>query len=173
MSLLKFFNDRLLSGQQAFSCLLFVALTSVVSLQVLSRYVWETPFLWSEEIARFVFFWVALMGGAISVRNRRHFVIDLSGASMGDAGPSPTRGGRTLDLLRDVLMCGFCVLMTWVSIGFAESGSYRTAANSHVSFVWVYAALPVTFATMSLYTLQQVLESFAALRRPGDLGDKL
>ena len=41
---------------------LFAALTAVVALQVVNRLVLHLPITWSEEIARFLFFWVVLLG---------------------------------------------------------------------------------------------------------------
>ena len=37
--------------------LVFAALTAVVSLQVLNRMALHLPLIWSEEVARFLFFW--------------------------------------------------------------------------------------------------------------------
>ena len=58
--------------------LLFAALTAVVGLQVVNRLALHLPIIWSEEAARFLFFWVVLLGAAIGVRQRRHFVLDVA-----------------------------------------------------------------------------------------------
>ena len=42
--------------------IVFAALTMVVGLQVLDRLVLHQSFIWSEEVARFLFFWVVLLG---------------------------------------------------------------------------------------------------------------
>ncbi|MGI6038271.1 MAG: TRAP transporter small permease, partial [Limnochordia bacterium] len=63
--------------QGFFGVVLFTSLTAVVFLQVLTRYVFHSPVLWSEEMARFLFFWTALTGASISVKNQRHFVIEV------------------------------------------------------------------------------------------------
>ena len=62
---------------------LVMALTVVVSYQVFSRYVDFVPrFLWTEEVSRFCFIWVVLLGAAVAVREGTHFTIDVLPQSM-------------------------------------------------------------------------------------------
>ena len=69
----------LVAVNRVVATVLFALLTVVVALQVVSRFVIHAPFIWSEEAARFLFFWVVLLGAAMSVKDRRHFVIDVTG----------------------------------------------------------------------------------------------
>ena len=50
------FLKALLKVNGAIAVVLFAALTLVVSLQVLTRFVLHLPFIWSEELSRFLFF---------------------------------------------------------------------------------------------------------------------
>src|SRR3954465_5757882 len=49
-----------------------------VTLQVISRY---TPFIpsyiWTEEMARFLFVWTIMIGAMIGVREAQHFEVDV------------------------------------------------------------------------------------------------
>lgn len=45
--------------------------------QVISRYILGTPSVFTDEIARFMFMWVGLMGAAYAVSLKRHLAIDL------------------------------------------------------------------------------------------------
>src|SRR4051812_42947652 len=56
---------------------LVAAITSVTFLQVFTRYVTEDPFIWTEELARYLFVWIALIGGAAAVRTNGHFGLDV------------------------------------------------------------------------------------------------
>lgn len=132
---------------------LFAALTIVVTLQVFTRFVLHIPFLWSEEVARFLFFWVVLLGAALSVKNRRHFVIDVTGTQ-----PETRTGARRLlfDVLPTVLVLGFCVFLLVQGIGYARVGLLRTATNSGLSMALVYAAIPVFAVLGIVYTATQL-----------------
>ena len=56
---------------------IFVVLVACVSWQVISRYVLGTPSTVTDELARFLFMWLALVGGAYTLGLRRHLAIDL------------------------------------------------------------------------------------------------
>ena len=56
---------------------IFTVLVACVTWQVLSRYVLGTPSTLTDEIARFLFMWLALIGGAYTFGARRHLAIDL------------------------------------------------------------------------------------------------
>lgn len=74
MNSLKNVVDTLLSYLViAISTLLVVC----VLWQVISRYVLGTPSVFTDEIARFMFMWVGLMGAAYAVSLKRHLAIDL------------------------------------------------------------------------------------------------
>ncbi|WP_417473978.1 TRAP transporter small permease [Leisingera sp.] len=56
---------------------IFVMLVACVSWQVISRYILGTPSTVTDELARFLFMWLALIGGAYTMGLRRHLAIDL------------------------------------------------------------------------------------------------
>jgi len=51
--------------------------TIIIFLQVLFRYVLTQPLSWTEETARFLFVWVALLGAAVAFKDRSHFTITM------------------------------------------------------------------------------------------------
>jgi len=125
---------------------LFAALTGVVLLQVFTRFVLHIPFLWSEEAARFLFFWVALLGAAMSVRTRRHFAIDVT---MGRTLPLARASRFLFDIVPDLCVLGYSLFLLVQGTAYVRVGLLRTATNSHVNMGLVYAAIPV-FAGLSL-----------------------
>ena len=57
---------------------LMIALVIPVGMQILSRYTGLIPrFIWTEEIARFCFVWIILIGAMIAVRDGTHFDVDV------------------------------------------------------------------------------------------------
>jgi TRAP-type C4-dicarboxylate transport system permease small subunit len=140
--------DRLAGLNSVVAAILFAGLTAVVALQVLTRFVLHVPFIWSEEVARFLFFWVVLLGSAMSVRSRRHFVLDI-GLDRSDAEPGP--GRVALDMVPDLCVLGFSVFLLWQGIGYSGTGLLRTATNSRLNMALVYGAIPVFAALSILY----------------------
>jgi TRAP-type C4-dicarboxylate transport system permease small subunit len=142
--------------------IVFAALTVVVSLQVLNRLVLQWPIIWSEEVARFLFFWVVMLGAAISVRRRRHFVLDLT-----RGGPRRTAGGLrrvAVALVPNACVLGFSVFLLLEGIGYMRTGIFRTATNSDVNMALVYAAIPVFAALSIAYAAANLLADYRAIR---------
>lgn len=140
--------------------ILFALLTAVVALQVVNRLILHQPFIWSEEIARFLFFWVVLLGAAISVRRRRHFVVDVA--------PAAWRGGGLRHFLFDITpqLCvlAFALFLLIEATGYAREGTFRTASNSGVNMAFVYAAIPVFAALTAAYSVMNLLADYRAFR---------
>lgn len=45
--------------------------------QVLARFVFNDPISWSEEIARFLFVWITMLGASHAVAHHKHFCVDF------------------------------------------------------------------------------------------------
>jgi TRAP-type C4-dicarboxylate transport system permease small subunit len=149
----------------ALAVVLFTALTLVVALQVFTRFVLHLPFIWSEEAARFLFFWVVMLGAAMSVRSRRHFVIDVTMGRTRGWG----RSGRFLfDVIPDLCVLAFSVFLLVQGIGYVDTGLLRVATNSHVNMGLVYAAIPVFAALSIIYTAANLLLDVSAFRQGRD-----
>ena len=141
---------------------LFAALTMVVALQVLTRFVLHLPMIWSEELGRFLFFWVVMLGAAMSVRNRRHFVIDVISAHRARLG----RAGRLVfDVIPDLCIVAFCVVLLVQGISYVQMGALRTATNSQINMALIYAAIPVFAGLSVIYAGSNLLIDVAAFRR--------
>jgi TRAP-type C4-dicarboxylate transport system permease small subunit len=148
--------------------LLFAALTAVVALQVVNRLVLHWPLIWSEEAARFLFFWVVLLGAAMSVRRRRHFVLDVT----------PRRWRRRTGVsavlfhaFPDACVLGFGAFLLAQGIGYTRAGILRTASNSGVNMAAVYAAIPLFAALAIAYSAANLLAD-ARARRAGQSSDR-
>ncbi len=58
-------------------CCILVALTAVVFSQVISRYFLHAPLSWSEELARFLLMWLAMLSAAYAFRTKSHFALRI------------------------------------------------------------------------------------------------
>jgi len=56
---------------------ILVAMTILVFLTVIYRYFLMSPISWGEEMARFLFIALAMLGAALAVKDRSHFTITI------------------------------------------------------------------------------------------------
>lgn len=164
--------DLLARINGAVATVLFAGLTAVVTLQVLNRFILHVPIIWSEELARFLFFWVVLLGAAMSVKNRRHFVIDVS-TGRGRAGWLGRRNVRfLLDSIPQLCVLGFSLLLLVEGAGHTRIGLLRTATNSQVNMALVYAAIPVFAALSAIYSAGNLALDWLAFVQRRDTGSQ-
>lgn len=126
----------------------FLILLVCVSWQVFSRYALGTPSTVTDELARFLFMWLALVGGAYTYGQGRHLAIDLLPTS---------RNGRTRrlnEVLITLLIAAFAlIVMLWGGMQLVQ----RTLASGQISptlripMGWVYGAVPLSGAIIAAY----------------------
>src|SRR5262245_56826436 len=75
-----------------------------VSLQIFSRYTQLIPaYIWTEEMARFLFIWMVMIGAMIGVREAWHFEVDVW-PTLG------AKGNAVLQVISGIFVLGFAVV---------------------------------------------------------------
>lgn len=138
---------------------LFALLLVPVTLQILARYLDFVPrYIWTEEVARFCFIWVIMLGAMIAVRHDSHFDVDLL--------PKPrtkAAKGRGRLLVHAVMMI-FAVCFIYYGIEFAREGSIQTSEIAELPMVSIYAAWPLSGIVWSLFLLEKLSEDVRLMR---------
>ena len=141
------FDNLLARGEAAALILLVSVMTVVVFLQVIYRYALTQPLYWSEEVARYLFVWISIVGAALGLQKRGHFGLDLFYKML------PNKGRRFLEFIIYLLM-GVVVLVILVQgISLVEKTSLQESPAMGISMGWAYACLPVGAALMAIHLL--------------------
>src|SRR5688572_22680482 len=83
-----------------------------VSLQIFSRYTELIPsYIWTEELARFVFIWSIMLGAMLGIKEGTHFVVDV----WPRLAPRPA---ALLDLVANLCVLVFAFVFVWFGIEF-------------------------------------------------------
>ena len=122
---------------------LMAAVTGVVAFQVLTRYVLQHPAAWPEEAARYLFVWVALLGGALGVDRGVHFSLDLLTSRF------PSRVASRLAAGIDLACAAFAALLAWHGATLAWRVREQPSAALEIPMTWPYAAIPVAALLMA------------------------
>ncbi len=56
---------------------LMAAISIIIFVQVISRYVFNSSLTWSEEVGRYVLIWITFLGASIGVKRYSHIGIDF------------------------------------------------------------------------------------------------
>jgi TRAP-type C4-dicarboxylate transport system permease small subunit len=123
--------------------LLMTAITTVVFLQVFTRYVLAYPWGWPEELARILFVWVALLGAVLAFRRAGHFSIEACVGRL----PAPLR--RKVALSMRWVLLGFLLLVAYLGLQATLRVREQLTTAMEISISWGYASVPVSFACMA------------------------
>ena len=117
---------------------LVVAVCVVVLLQVLMRYLFAYPNPWSEEVSRFCFIWLSLLGASLAVEHRAHFGFDQVTKALAP------RARRGVEMFARAVVLAFSLLLIGTGIALMDLtiGERSPALNLPVALV--YAAAPVS-----------------------------
>jgi TRAP-type C4-dicarboxylate transport system permease small subunit len=126
---------RLLSWLLALSVAVLII---PVSLQVFSRYTQLIPaYIWTEEMARFLFIWMVMIGAMIGVREGSHFEVDV----WPDLGPKAT---AVLQLAASVLILLFAFVFLWAGWEFTRFAWNRVSELADLPLWMIHIAWPAT-----------------------------
>jgi len=69
------FNNLLLSLCKYALIVMVPLMTGIIFVQVILRYVFQSPFSWAEELARYLLIWITCLGSAYAIRDGMHISI--------------------------------------------------------------------------------------------------
>jgi len=144
-------------------CALLVALMVLtVWLGVLSRYAINLQITWTEEFARYLMIWSALLAVSCGVYYREHVGLMLLLEKM------PPGLHRWFSLLLDILGLGFFLILLWYGINLTRDGGSQYATIFNMKMTLPYAAVPVSSGLAALQVILAALKDFA--RATGKVG---
>ena len=133
---------------------LLAAMTIIVFLQVLFRYVLNAPLDWSEELGSFAFVWMALLGASIGLKRNEHPRLDLI------VNLFPPKTQKTIvGFYNLAILFLLAVLFIYGARLTATMKSQLTAALEY-SVSFVYAVLPISAAIMFIHLAIQTVGLF-------------
>lgn len=129
----------------------FVSMTVVALLGVFFRYVMQSPFMWTEEIARYLLVWMGFTAVSIALRRGRHIKVEVISKM---AHPAVS---LAFAYLVDLLTALFMVILFqqgWMM----TSRTIMKAATFNLSMSWILAAVPVAAALALVQIFVRMVE---------------
>ena len=129
-----------------------------VMLQIFSRYIGFIPrYIWTEELARFCFIWMIMIGAMIAVREGTHFDVDLL----------PTlkpRASAVLRMITHTAMLLFAVVFLYFGCQFTLFGANQSSELAELPMWLMFIAWPLAGAFWILFLAEKFAEDFRVLR---------
>jgi TRAP-type C4-dicarboxylate transport system permease small subunit len=129
-----------------------------VSLQIFSRYTALIPsYIWTEEMARFLFVWMIMIGAMVGVRESTHFDVDVW-PQLG------ARGNALLKIISSVFVLAFALVFVWWGWEFTRFAFKRFSELAELPLWMIHIAWPLTGITWILFQGEHLLRAIRVLQ---------
>ena len=145
------------------------AMTLVVFVQVVMRYVFLSPFAWVEEVARYLLVWISSLGAAYGVKKGMHIsVLFLRNRFRGYTKSVVTLGTH-------IMVIGFFLVCFFYGISLSLAQWNQISPGARIPMTWAYLGVPVGFGFMIMFSFEFLIEDVkrivsgkGAYSQPGD-----
>ena len=124
---------------------------------VVSRYVFDRPLVWSDELASTLFLWLAMLGAVIAFRRDEHMRMTACVGML----PQPLRAA--LDTFATGAALAFLLLIAWPTYQYALYQLPITTSALEITDTWRAAAMPAGIALMIVFAVLRLSRTASAL----------
>lgn len=139
------------------AALLVLAEIAVLSAGIVSRYVFRSPIVWSDELAGILFLWLAMFGSVIAFQRGEHMRMTAI------VGVLSAEVRAFLDVVAAAASLAFLALVVWPAYEFAADEAFVTTPALEILNSWRAAALPIGIGLMLIAAVLRLIR-IASLR---------
>ena len=141
---LKYYVEK---GIDWITILFFIIIFIVALSQIVMRWIFRDPIVWSEELIRLMYVWICFIGWTLASRYRTYirltFLIDAL----------PPIPKKLIETVNCFLIIVFSVLMVYYGFKLAVIGRSGKTVTLPINFALVYVIIPITNFIIILYHL--------------------
>ena len=116
-----------------------------VTMQIVSRYTALIPsYIWTEELSRFMFIWMIMLGAMVALREGTHFDVDV----WPELGP---RAAARLRIVSNLFVLVFVLVYVFWGIKFVRFGWSQESELAELPMPFIFLAWPVAGLTWLLF----------------------
>jgi len=142
-------HTRTIVFEEAVAAIGLLLMLVQVCTEIVLRDFFNTSFLWSEEVARYLMIWSVYFGAAAAVGTNGHLRIEM----LIDAVPPRVR--HVLDGIAQFWVLAFSLAITYAGYSMVRDSfaSGMVSADSNLPFQlgWVQLVIPITFALSAIH----------------------
>lgn len=141
---------------------LIFAMSFIIFIQVIMRYVFHSSLTWSEELARYLFVWLVYFSVSFTAKRQKHIRIDAA------INLYPKKLRPYIDILSEVVVLAFSIFIavTGVTVFHKIAWSGQMSPAIGLPMQVVYAAPMIGMALTAIRQIQCILQKVKALKHP-------
>ncbi len=139
--------------------LLISAFTLILMVNVLSRYLFNSPLFFAEELALLILVWMGYLAIAYTVSRDKQIGMGLVVDNL------PDQPKRIVLIVVDVIMLVISCILLWSTVQWLQSSSvsYERAIAMDLPKWPFYLVIPVFWSVLIIHLLQQLISKLAAV----------
>lgn len=143
--------------------MLISILTMLVVLfaQIIMRYFFNTPLIWSEEVARYLFVYLTFIGISFGIRHGTHIRMEFFINKL------PEHAKQILDIITTFFSAAMFIYLAPQCKQFLESQIYVHATATKIPMHIVFMALPIGLIMAAIRLIIKGLDEIRELRLEG------
>jgi tripartite ATP-independent transporter DctM subunit len=138
---------------EAVGAMLVLAEVAILAAGVTSRYVFDSPIFWTDELANFLFLWLAMLGVVVALRNDSHMRLTTL------VGWVPPLWGRRFSSVASLVVIAFVLEILAPATQYFSQQSFVTLISLQISDGYRVAALLVGMTLAAVIALMRLLET--------------
>lgn len=124
------------------------------SAQVFCRYALHSSLSWSEELMRYLYVWIVMVGINLGIRHKSLAAI----TSLSDTiAKRSAAAGRVMAVVCFAIQLFACVMLFWSGLQFTLANKQISPAL-RINMSVIYAALPVGGGMSVIYTVNEIID---------------
>lgn len=117
--------------------LLFVNMCGFVMIQIVSRYVFRSPLLYTEEVSRYSYIWICFFGMAMATKLQNHIRIELVFIFI------KGKAQAVINLVLNIISLGLYVVIFFIGLDYTLTNAIQLSPAMEISKAFVYVSLPL------------------------------
>lgn len=139
-----------------FLVLLLVLMVLAVLWQIFSRYLMNSPSSFTEELARFLFIWIGILGAAYASGQQSHLAIDILPPKLDPLNRRRLRIGINLLI---ILFSLTVLVIGGGNLVYVNHLLGQSSAALNVPLSWVYVIVPLSGILVIFYKAHEIVHS--------------
>lgn len=123
---------------------------------IISRYIFNSPFDWTEELCTILFIWLSFLGAGVASAKRRHVAVDFI------TGKLPARYMNLVRIVTNALIIALMVLIACGSVILLPQMSSHTSTALNIPKLYYYLPIAIVSIYMTLVYTAELIEAVQA-----------
>jgi TRAP-type C4-dicarboxylate transport system permease small subunit len=150
--------DKIVAGMLI---LLMVIMVFNVSWQVVSRYIFQNPSSFTDELSRYMLIWLGMLGAAYVAGQDRHLAIDILPQKL----EGRAKAWLMIVIYGMVLLFAFLVLILGGSnLVYITFILEQKSATLQLPLAYVYSIIPISGLLIAYYQIYQIEQKIPSLK---------